>query len=243
MARRIRELSTAELAVLVRSGTELDTGQVLEVLRNPFCTAELAQTVAAVPSWLRSHSVREVLASFRGLPFGHALDLLGTLPWVSLLRVAQEPAAPPVVKRHAERKLLERLPKLTLGEKVALARRAHRPVLRSLIAAADPQVLVALLENGRLVENDVLLMINRGCGGRPEVFREIARHRRWGSCREVRGALVAAPGVPLPVALAALVQLSTEELRRLLRRPDLSEPIRSAAWEVIAKRRREAVCG
>lgn len=243
MASRIRELSSAELAELVRSGAELDTGQVLEILRNPYCTFEVAQTVAAAPSWLRSHSVREVLASFRGLSLGHALDLLATLPWVSLLRVAQEPKAPPVVRRHAERKLLEKIPKLTLGEKIALARRAHRPVLRSLLSGADPEVLVALLENGRLVENDVLLMINRGCGGRPEVFREIARHRRWGSCPGVRVALATTAEAPLPVALAALVQLSTGELRRLLRRPGLPERVRSAAWEVIAKRRREAVCG
>ncbi len=240
MRTRLSELTSEELKALVGSAADLDTGEVLEILRSPFCTAEIAESVASVPSWSRAHSVRELLASSRGVSLARAMDLLSTLPWVSLLRVAQEPKAPPVVRRHAEKKLLDRLPKLTLGEKIALARRAHRPVLRTLLAVRDPQVLEALLDNPRLVENDVVLMVNSGVARSAEVYQAIARHHRWGSCREIGRVLASSPDVPLPLALSAAVRLSTEELRRMVRRPDLAEPVRAALWELVARRRRRA---
>jgi len=238
MTRRIVEMAGADLAELVRT-TELDTGDLLEVLRNPYCTPEIAAHIADSPAWRHAHAVRELLAGFRGLPLGKALDLLATLPWASLLRLAQEPKAPPVVRRHAEKKLLERLPKLTLGEKIALARRAHRPILRSLLGSRDLAVLEALLENYRMVENDVLLMIHTMGASAPGVLPAIARHRRWGSYRAVRQAIARCPHAPLPTALAALVQLSSEDVRRLLRTPGTSQPLRSACWELLLKRRRD----
>ncbi len=238
MTRRISELASAELEELVRT-TELDTGDLLAVLRNSFCTPEIAASIASAPGWRHAHAVRELLAGFRGLPLGKALDLLATLPWASLLHLAQEPKAPPVVRRHAEKKLLERLPKLTLGEKIALARRAHRPILRSLLGSVEVEVLEALLDNFRMVENDVLLMIHVAGAGVSGVLPTIARHRRWGSCHAVRQAIARCPHAPLPIALAALVQLSSGDVRRLLRSPDLSQPLRSACWELLVKRRRD----
>ncbi len=240
MTRRIAELAGAELERLVRT-TELDTGDLLEVLRNPYCTPEIAARIAEAPGWRHAHAVRELLAGFRGLPLGKALDLLATLPWTSLLRLAQEPKAPPVVRRHAEKKLLERLSKLTLGEKIALARRAHRPILRSLIGSREVEVLEALLGNFRMVENDVLLMIHVVGPAARGILPTIARHHRWGSCHAVRHAIARCPHAPLPTALAALVQLSSDDVRRLLRSPDLSQPLRSACWELLVKRRRHGL--
>jgi hypothetical protein len=237
MTRRIGELAGAELDRLVRT-TELDTGDLLEVLRNPYCTPEIAARIADAPGWRHAHAVRELLAGFRGLPLGKALDLLATLPWTSLLRLAQEPKAPPVVRRHAEKKLLGRLPKLTLGERIALARRAHRPILRSLLGSRDAEVLEALLDNFRMVENDVLLMIHVAGIGARGVLPTIARHHRWGSCHAVRQAIARCPYAPLPTALAALVQLSSGDVRRLLRSPELSQALRAACWELLVKRRR-----
>ncbi len=75
---------------------------------------------------LGPHGVRELLAGFPGFNFCRALDLLATLPWVSLLTISQAPKTPPVVRRHAERKLVSQMLTMALGEKIALARRAHR---------------------------------------------------------------------------------------------------------------------
>jgi hypothetical protein len=227
MDRLIADLDSKSLQDLVRS-RQLDELEVLQVLRSPFCTAQIAEEIASDRRALDGHGVREKLAAFPGFNFGRALDLLGTLPWTSLLSVAQAPQAPPVVRRQAERKLVTQLQSMTIGEKIALARRAHRAIFRVLIANGDGQVLSALLDNGRLVENDILVMLNTATPP-PDFFAELARHRRWGQYFRVRRALVECPNTPYPLALSMLVQLPQAELRRVLLRPDIPDNVRSAA--------------
>jgi hypothetical protein len=220
-------MNSEELQELVRGG-ELADGDALDVLRNPHCTVEIAEIVADSMQLLTSPLVREKLSSFRGLPFGRAMDLLASLPWVSLLNVAQSPSAPPVVRRHAEKRLLGLVGRMALGEKVALARKVHRVLLRGLIATADVQVLLALLDNPRMAENDILLILNTS-DAPPEFFAELARHRKWGQYYGVRLALAECPRTPLPIALSALVQLRTADLDRVAQRAQLPDQLRSAA--------------
>jgi len=98
----------------------------------------------------------------------------------------------------------------------------------------DGQVLSALLNNPRLVENDILVILNTS-EPPPDFFGELASHRKWGSYIQVRRALVACPHTPLPLALSVLVQLSVTELRRVLEHPDLSEKVREAAQSLVER--------
>jgi hypothetical protein len=232
----IADLDSRELLELVRSG-ELDELTALQVLRSPFCTAQIAELIASDRRLLDPHGVRELLAGFPGFNFSQAVDLLATLPWGSLLAVSQAPRTPPVVRRHAERKLLTQLPSMVLGERIALARRAHRALFRALTASGDPQVLIALLNNPRLVENDILVIVNTA-EAPPEFLIELARHPRWGSYRDVRRAIVESRQSPLPLALSMLVQLAPWELRSLLGRRGLSDDIRAAARSLLDREAR-----
>jgi hypothetical protein len=233
VTRRIPELNREELLEFVQQH-DLDEHQVLEVLRNPQCSVEVAVLVADARHLLRSQTVRELLSGFRDFPFSRAMDLLATLPWLSLLNVAQSPSAPPVVRRHAEKRLLTKLSHMTLGEKVALARKIHRPLLRRVIAEGDRMVLSALLDNPRLTEMDVLIILNT-CNAPPEFYSELAKHHKWGRYYGVRRGLAECSRAPLPVALSALVQLRTADLDAIGSRPDLSEAIRTAARELKQK--------
>lgn len=227
MAPRIPDMNTAELLETVQAGT-LEEGEVLEVLRNPYCTIEIAERIAASSTWLSSQTVRERLTGFRGLPLSRAMNLMSTLPWTSLLQLAQAPQTAPVVRRHAERRLQQRLPKLTLGEKIALARRAHRPLFRGLIESGDPQILIALLDNSRIVENDIQVVLNSSQPPQ-EFFGEVLKHRRWGQSLEIRSSLACNKNAPLPLALSALVELGPMQLRRIAERPGVPESVREAA--------------
>jgi hypothetical protein len=213
---------------------QLDELEVLQVLRSPYCTARIAEHIAANPRLLDAHAVRELLAGFPGFTFGRALDLLGTLPWTSLLALSQAPRTPPVIRRQAERKLLGLFASMALGEKIALARRAHRAILRVLMADGHRQVLSALLDNPRLVENDVLVMLNTA-DPPPDFFGVLAGHRKWGTYLRIRRALVECPHTPLPVALSVLVQLSNLDLRRVVERPNLPEGVRDAARALLER--------
>jgi len=220
-------MDAGRLLELVRE-RPLDECEALEVLRNPFCTVEVAELVADSRQLLSSHVVREKLSGFRGFPFARAMDLLATLPWTSLLALAQHPPTPPVVRRQAEKKLLYHMPKMTLGEKVALARKVHRPLLKNLIAIADGQVLAALLDNPRMAETDILLVLNTVAAPR-EFYGVLARHHKWGQYYGVRRALAEASGTPLPLALSALVQLRDTDLREIAESATTPERVREAA--------------
>jgi hypothetical protein len=231
-------MNTQQLSDLVSAG-EIDEGEVLDVLRNPYCTPEIAETIAKQPGWMTSQVVRERLTGFRGLSLTRAMALLPTLPWPSLLQLAQIPSTPPVVKRHAERRLLNRLNRMTLGEKIALARRAHRPLFIPLIQSGDTQILVALLDNGRLVENDVLVILNSK-DPPLEFFRELLSHHRWGQAYEVKRTLVQSSCAPLPLALSAMVQLRRGHLREIVSRETVPEPVREAARKLLEREGRES---
>jgi len=229
----IADLDSHGLQDLVRS-RRLDELETLQVLRSPFCTAQIAGEIASDRRALSAHAVRELLAGFPGFNFGRALDFLGTLPWTSLLKISQTPKTPPVIRRHAERKLLAQLQSMSLGEKIALARRAHRAIFRVLIATGDGQVLSALLDNGRLVENDILVMLNTATPP-PEFFAELARHHRWGQYFRIRRGLVQCANTPYPLALSVLVQLPSAELRRAIAHPDVPDNVRLAAESLLER--------
>lgn len=232
MNQRIADLASEELMVLVRSG-RLDDFEVLEVLRSPFCTPQIAELVASSRDHLGTREIREKLAGFPGLSNAHALDLLGSLPWSSLIAVAQTPKTPPLVRRQAERKLIFQLSSMTLGEKIAMARRAHRALFPALITCGDERILTALLDNPRLVENDLVVLINTGQP--PQDFiSTVARHQRWGKSYALCRTIVGSPRSPLPLALSILVQLTRNDQRRMAERKDIPDRVRTAAaalWE------------
>lgn len=227
MSRSISELSSDELLALVRGGS-LDDFQLLDVLRSPYCTTQVAEIVASMREHLGTQSIREKLAGFPGLNNAQALNLLGSLTWSSLIAVAQNPKTPPLVRRQAERKLISQISSMSLGEKVAMARRAHRALFPALISAGDDKILTALLDNPRLVENDLVVLINTG---QPPVdfISVVARHHRWGKNYQVRRTIVESRATPLPLALSILVQLTKKDQQVIAGRDDVPERVRSAA--------------
>jgi hypothetical protein len=224
----IASMNASELRTIVTGPRRLDELEALAVLRNPYCSVEVATMVADRRDLLDLHAVRERLAGFPGMPFSRVMSLMATLPWTSLLALGQSPRTPPLVRRQADKRLAQNLQKMTLGEKIAMSRRAHRPLLPHLVALFDVQVLEAVLDNPRLVETDLLVLLrNRQL---PEEFvRLLGRHHRWGSQYRIRRAIVESPATPLPVALSALVSLRPGDLARFARRRDLPERIRDAA--------------
>jgi hypothetical protein len=102
------------------------------------------------------------------------------------------------------------------------------------MTTGDSRVLSALLNNPRLVENDILIILNTS-EPPPEFFTALARHHKWGQYFRVRRALVECSHTPYPLALSILVQLPSAELERALGRPDLPENIRSAASSLLER--------
>ncbi len=224
------------LAALAAAG-ELDENKAIEVLRSPYCTIEVAERIARSHKLTATHRVSELLCTIRGMPTARVHTLVSTLPWSSLLRLSQAPQAPPGARRLAERRLILNIPTMSLGERVSLARRAHRALFKHLIASGgDSKVSLALLENFRMTEDDVVILLG-SAGLSADIVGAINRSARWTCRRTVRMAIARCVGAPLPLALSALAELGPGELRQLIADPRVPNAVREGAKSLLERRR------
>lgn len=234
----IADMNSKELLLFVEKG-EMDEKEAIEILRNPFCTAEVAKKMMEGRRRLSAHRVRELLCRIRGMPTPTLIDLISGLPWLSLLHLAQEAQTPPMVRRRAELRLLQRIPRLSTGERVALARRAHRELYLPLLELGEVPVINALLDNPRLRETDFFSLLQQ-VDLPAFFFGALIRHPRWACRRELRRAMARCKRTPLPLALSALAELGLHELRDITLDASAPAEVRDAALQLIKKRELES---
>ncbi len=229
LSRRLREAGAEELlGLLTQRSAEIGAAEAVEALRNPFLSNEAAQTIAARPDLVSAYEVRRALARSPRAPEVVALDLVVGLYWVDLLAVSLEVRVRPTVRRAAELALLARLPRLAVGEKIALARRGGAGVITFLRNDPTPRVISALLENPRLTEGLLgpALASERAL---PALLQAVALSPRWGARHSLRLLICRNPRTPVETALPLLPALRKDELRGLAGDSRLAPPVRRRA--------------
>jgi hypothetical protein len=226
---RLREAGSEELLALLRARAgELTAPAVRHALRNPYCTAEAVEAVAAEQRLLSFYEVRRDLAFHPRTPETLAARFVPTLWWRDLMALALDTRLRPALRRTAEVHLGARLPEMAVGEKVALARRASSGILSQLRHDPSPQVIAALLDNPRLTEG-LLVPLLHGGSTPPAILELIANDRRWGVRYPLRLALVRNPATPLKVSWRLLEALRKADLRPVAADPRIPEPVRRRA--------------
>ncbi len=163
---------------------------------------------------LRSYDVKLALVRHPRAPRSTALVLLRHLYTFDLLRVATTPTAAPELRRAAEEALMNQLPSLPLGERIALARQASPRLAAALVADPREAVFSVALASPRLTEDGVLRALRDGKIAAAAVDA-IARHPRWSARHEVRLAIIRSPGASLARVLAMVEQVSRRELAEI----------------------------
>jgi hypothetical protein len=198
------------------------------LLEDPGLGGELLERISREPRFFQKASIRAGLAMHPRLPRVRALEILRYLYWRDLLRVAMRPAVHPQVRATAEHLVAERLPDLTLGERIAIARTARRGVLRVLRADPDPRVVDALLKSPACTEDDAVFMATSQ-DTPPAVLTLLARSPKWRMRSSVRHQLVRNRRLALPLALGLLAELSPGEIASVARQADLPKLLRESA--------------
>lgn len=188
--------------------------ETVVLLRNRALPPSEIQKIARDRRWARVHDVKAGIVRHPRTPYAVARALLGHLFWRDLMDLAADLHVTPPLRRDAETILRVRLPELSLGEKVALARRASPGVIAALRETADAMVLKALFGNPRFIERDALAVAT-GDTTPPEALAALASHGAWGARRPVRLALLSNPRTPVAAALRLVENLAPEDLLRL----------------------------
>jgi hypothetical protein len=229
-----RRPEVEQLLEILEAGGEPEEGALTRVLRRPGCPGELVQKLSRCSWIMSSRTLLKLLVRHPRCPRHFAWDVLTRLGWNDLVEVARDPRTAPAVRPQCERKLIERLATMTLGERISLARVAPRGVIGSMIASEEPSCVAALLDNPFFTEVEALrlLVLNRS----PNCLMVLLRHPGWGRRIEVVRAAVRTRTVPLGVALGLLPVLSRAELCGLASSPEVAVPLRTAAGRLASRR-------
>jgi hypothetical protein len=204
------------------------------LLRNRHATPAVLARVGRDPRWIRRREVRRGLVLHPATPLSVSRNLVPHLSWSDLAEACGNPRLAPVLRRRAEDVLRSRLEEITLGERVALAHRASRGLIATLVEDGESRVLEGLLGNARLVESDVV-RIAGSSAATAALLAALAVHPEWGKRRKVRLAVLRNPRTPVPAALSLLRRLHARDLRPLADAPGFPRIVRVGAERELSR--------
>jgi hypothetical protein len=174
---------------------------------------------------MKSRKVRMAIASHPSTPRRIALRLIRELYTFELIRFALTPVVAADLKRVADELLLARLPSITLGERIALARRSSALVAGALLLDKETPVWQAALENARLTESAVIKALQRNVT--PALVDAVSHHAKWSVRAEVRMVLLRNAHTPLARAIEFAHRLPSAQLSDILHTSRLPEKIKA----------------
>jgi hypothetical protein len=212
---RIDALSRPELEnFLGENLASLSEEETLAALENPFLSPQWIGRIAQNARLTGFYSVRLRLVAHRQTPQAHAVKLVHYLYWFDLLRLSVEVQVPAPVRRAIDTQLLARVQKLSVGERVASARRCGAALIKHFLFDEHLMVFESLLVNKRLREDDLVALVSSP-QALPEQLRMVAMDAKWSYRYAIRKALVLNPLTPRAEAASQLRHLTRNDLRHI----------------------------
>jgi hypothetical protein len=188
---------------------------------------------------MKSRKVKLALVEHPRTPRHISVPMVRHLFTFDLMQVALTPIVPADIKMAAEESLINRLERLSQGERLTLAHRASGRVAAALLLDPEPRVIHAALENSRLTESAVIKALMRRDA--PAAFvSAVCHHSRWSPRREVRIALLRNEKTPLARAVEFARSLPPALVREILQGSHLPVTMKSSLLKDVCGK---DVCG
>jgi hypothetical protein len=225
-AKRIQALPREELLQYVQENVrQFIEDEALAVLDNPYVTPSICQQIAQNQRLTGFYSVRLKLVANKHTPQAHAVKLVHYLFWPDLVRLSVDVKVAAPVRRAIDTILVNKIDKLTLGERITSAKRCSHALIKVLLFDPDPRVFAALLLNQRLREDDLLLVAGSDRSS-PAQLQLIAEDRKWSYRYAIRKALAMNPVTPRSTAASFLRTLTPRDLRMIHSNPHTTVYVR-----------------
>jgi hypothetical protein len=132
--------------------------------------------------------------------------------------------------------LIQKIQRLNVSARIQLAFKGGRDIRGILARDPNKEVVLSLLENGKITESEIELMA-RNRSSMEEVLRRISKNREWMKKYPIVFALVTNPKTPAGIAVTLVTGLRTKDLSVLEKNRNLSEAVRIAAKRLLLARR------
>jgi hypothetical protein len=214
----------------------LNEDLALALLERRELPPETLEQLAKDQGALKSRRVCFALAAHPRAPRHLALRLLRHFYTADLMHFTLRPSIAADLKHFAAEQLVKRLPGVTLGERLTLARRASETIAAALLLDKEARVAHTALENARLTEAAVIKALLRPNAGAAFV-EAVCHHVKWSVRREIRLALLRSPHTPLARAIDFARSLPPPLLRDVLHTSRLPEKTKAYLRENLKHRR------
>jgi len=203
----------------------LNADLALSELKDHELSPEAIEQISRNAAAMKSRKVRMGLAAHAHTPRRIALRVVRELYTFELMQFALMPTAPADLKRVADELLLGRLPSITLGERISLARRSSSAIAAGLLLDKETRVWQTALENPRLTEDGVVKAVQRP--GASRAFVEAVCHdAKWSPRIEIRVALLRNAHTPVAKAIEFAQRISPGQLEDILHASKLPERVK-----------------
>jgi hypothetical protein len=145
----------------------------------------------------------------------------------------------PKVKKTPEIRtlsLLQRIQRLSFGEKRLLALRGGKEVRSILMKDPNSEIVLTVLENPKITETEIEI-IAKSRSTPEEVIRKIAKKREWMKNYAIVLAVVSNPKMPAGNVVSLLSELKTKDLTILTKSKNISEAVRVASKRLLQARK------
>lgn len=198
----------------------------LAAIKDRNLLSEAIEQISRNAAVMKSRKVRVAVAAHPRAPRRIALRLVRELYTFDLMQFSLIPAVAADLKRVADELLVARLASITLGERIALARRSSAMVAAALLLDKESRVWQTALENARLSEAAIVKALLRPAAT-PAFVKAVCHHAKWSVRPEIRMALLRNEYTPLARALEFARRLPPAQLRDILHASRLPEKIKS----------------
>ncbi len=204
----------------------------LAFLQHPELAPEIIQKIVKNTDVMKSRKVRLAVAAHPRTVRRLSLRLIRECYTGDLARFALLPAVAADLKKAAVELLLTRLPSVTLGERISLARRSPATVAAALLLDKESRVWQAALENPRLMEAAIVKVLH--CPGPSDALVTLlCCSEKWSRRPEIRAALLLNEKTPLTHASAFARTLPPEQLRDILHASRLPRRVKAHLEEAV----------
>jgi hypothetical protein len=226
--------SSEELTAAM-SAPALTEDLALALLKHPDLPAQALDKLSKNGGLMKSRKVKLALVEHPRTPRHVSVPMVKHFFTFDLMQVALTPVVPADIKMAAEESLINRLERLSQGERLSLAHRASGRVAAALLLDPETRVIHAALENSRLTESAVIRALMRHDA--PAAFiSAVCHHSKWSPRREIRIALLRNEKTPLARAVEFARSLPAALVREILQGSRLPSATKSSLLKDVSGR-------